>query len=167
MEAASCARRAAAFYLATCADRDVKLKELCAASRRMLAERQKDAEEALALQRALAPATPAKPPPPPKPASPPKSIRGALARVLAPEPEPALSGALAHLKPDEPVVEDITDEAEARRAEEHSALNVDLTRFEREDVYRGEALVKAAKSANGAAPGGAAGGGAAADHGRD
>ena len=52
---ASCARRAAAFYLATCADRDVKLKELCAASRRMLAERQKDAEEALTLQRALAP----------------------------------------------------------------------------------------------------------------
>ena len=145
------ARRAAAFYLATCADRDVKLKELCAASQRMIVERQKDAEEALALQRALAPATPAKPPPPPKPASPPKSIRGALARVLAPEPEPELSGALAHLKPDEPVVEDVTDEAEARRAEDHNALNVDLTRFEREDVYRGEALVKAAKSANGAA----------------
>ncbi len=52
---------------------------------------------------------------------------------------------------EEPLVEDVTRDVEAQRLHDGAALNVDLERFEREDVYRGEALVKAARSANGAA----------------
>ena len=78
----------------------------------MIVERQKDAEEALALPGARARDTRRRR----LHRSPRRRrsrSRARLARVLAPEPEPELSGALAHLKPDEPVVEDITDEAEA------------------------------------------------------
>ena len=168
---ASCARKAAAFYLATCAARDATLGALCAEKRAALARRRDDADDALALKRALAPEPPASPPRKP-PASPPRSaLRGALAHMLAPEP-PApkadspskLRGALARLvapeapaaaqRPsmvEEPRVEDVTQDVDAQRSADGAALNVDLERFEREDVYRGEALVKAAQSANGAA----------------